>query len=350
MVEGIPKTHIVFDFTDSPHGGGNQMLKALRNDFRKIGCYAEYPKEAELFLFNNFQAIDQVAAIKKQFPSSIFVHRIAGPIRLCTNMRDYREYVVINAARAIADALVFQSTWSRNANRELGFPTAPFEAVISNAPDPLIFNKAERMDHTFNGRKIRLVAMSWSPNWRKGFATYKWLDENLDFTRYEMTFIGNSPITFNNIVHLPPMPSLSLSQALKQHDIFIFASEVEACSNALLEALHCGLPSIAPNSTSNPDVLGKGGLLYNDPGEIPMLLEKIVDQYEIFVDSMPQHSLERVAGAYVDFFLKIAQQTRTGLYRPKRFTFFSQINLSYTLVRWRMGERIRGRMFRARSH
>ena len=76
----------------------------------------------------------------------------------------------------------------------------------------------------------------------KGFKTFKWLDENLDFERYSMTFMGNIPddITFRNIQHQPPVTSEKLAPVLKQHDVYLAASYLEPCSNALVEALASG--------------------------------------------------------------------------------------------------------------
>jgi hypothetical protein len=57
----------------------------------------------------------------------------------------------------------------------------------------------------------------------KGFKTFKWLDENLDFERYSMTFMGNIPddITFVNIQHQPPVTSEKLAPVLKHHDVYL---------------------------------------------------------------------------------------------------------------------------------
>jgi len=73
-----------------------------------------------------------------------------------------------------------------------------------------------------------------------------------------------------------------LAKELKSSDIFIFTSRIESCSNALLEALHCGLPVVAPNSSSNPEVVGKRGLLYSTVEEIPSLVQPNPGRYREF--------------------------------------------------------------------
>ena len=43
---------------------------------------------------------------------------------------------------------------------------------------------------------MRLMALSWSTNPLKGGHVYTWLDQHLDFSRFEMTFIGKCDLTF----------------------------------------------------------------------------------------------------------------------------------------------------------
>eukprot|EP00976_Prorocentrum_cordatum_P069710 1179653-Prorocentrum_minimum.AAC.9 len=66
---------------------------------------------------------------------------------------------------------------------------------------------------------------------------------------YEYTFIGNlpggySPDMFEHVKVVEPLTSENLAPVLRDHDIYIAASELEPCSNALLEALNSGLPTI----------------------------------------------------------------------------------------------------------
>ena len=147
--------------------------------------------------------------------------------------------IILRFNQLIADGIIFQSNWCKEQNKKLFGISSKYETVIYNAPDNEIFNREGKKE--FNpDRKIKLIATSWSSNWRKGFGIYKFLDENLDFSKYEMTFVGNSPIEFKNIRWLKPVPSEKLARILKEHDIYITASQNDPCSNALIEALSCG--------------------------------------------------------------------------------------------------------------
>ena len=55
----------------------------------------------------------------------------------------------------------------------------------------------------------------------KGFKYLKYLDDNLDFDKYKMNFIGNTPVKFKNINIIPPVKSKELGKRIRQ-TIFLF--------------------------------------------------------------------------------------------------------------------------------
>ena len=225
--------HIAFTTIDGPAGGGNQFLMSLKKYLQSIKVYEENSKKADVILFNSHQHASQVAKIKLKCPDKLFVHRIDGPMQLYNKATDKRDSIVFTANKYLADATIFQSAWSREKNYHLGLNKKKAQATISNAPDPTIFNR-EGKSLFSTERKARLIATSWSSNWNKGFGVYKWLDEHLDFEKFEMIFIGNSPVKFKKIKHIPPLNSKNIAQKLKESDIFITASQKDPCSNSLI--------------------------------------------------------------------------------------------------------------------
>ena len=139
----------------------------------------------------------------------------------------------------------------------------------------------------------------------KGFDTLEYLDNNLDFSSYEMTFLGNSPLAFKNIKKIDPVPSREVGLILKEHDIFVFPSKAEACSNTLIEALSCGLPCLCFNATSNSEVLQRGGELFNSNEEILEKLDKIKNNYYSY--QIPSFCLKEKASQYLAFGSDIVQ-------------------------------------------
>jgi glycosyltransferase involved in cell wall biosynthesis len=265
--------------------------------------------DADAIIFNSHHDLDGVEDAHKANPAALFIHRVDGPMRLYNGPQDDRDERVISANRAFADATVFQSRWSERANRDLGFrPNEPV-VVIGNAADPVLFNR-HRPRPPLSSPKIRLIATSWSPNPNKGFDVYAWLDRTLDFSHIEMVFIGNTPIAFRNIRCVPPCSSEQLARHLKESDIYLTASRSDPCSNALAEALSCGLPAIARRDGGHPEVLGQAGELFNSGEQIPGLIERVVADYRTYVNQITVPSIGEIAERYIDILVRCRRATQ----------------------------------------
>ena len=225
------------------------------------------------------------------------VHRVAGPISAYRGEDDGTDRRIWELNQEVADVTVFQSQYSFRANQEIGL-CFKNPAVILNAVDPRIFHPPER-PRNLSGRKIRIVSTSWSKNPNKGTAVYKDLEDRLDWDRFEYTFVGRSPVAFDRIRMVPPMPSRELAQLLRQHDIYITASVNDPCSNALLEALASGLPAVYADSGGHPEIVGEAGLAFSSPGEIPSLLDRLIDEYVVRQSKISVPSLAETTDRYL---------------------------------------------------
>jgi len=342
------KVNILFEFKSGPWGGGNQFLLALKNYLIKINKYEEDPEKAKIILFNSFPDLKitkKILSLKMKKSPPIIIMRLDGPVFLVRGRDKHVDEEIYRFSENITDGIIFQSKWSRRENYKLGLKYAPFETVIMNAPDPLIFNKKGKIRFSAK-RKARLIATSWSSNWNKGFETYKWLDENLDFKRYEMTFVGNSPIKFKNIRHLSPMKSKDLAKMLKKNDIYITASKKDPCSNSLIEAMRCGLPIIALRDGGHPEIVKKGGEMFDTSKEIPVLIKKITDNYKKYPREINLPSIEDVGKKYCQFVQQIYKKFKMGGYIPKKISKIDTIKLQFILLKTRMAEKINKRVNR----
>ena len=323
------KLSIIFNLRSGAYGGGNQFLKALKGALLRLDSYSEYPADADVVLFNSHHSLKEVARLKKSHPDKVMVQRVDGPIRLYASMSDKRDAIVMKANRLFADGTVFQSKWSMERSLELGWPSSGHRTVIMNSPDPSIFNREGRWP-PLSGEKVRLIATSWSDNPNKGFDVYEFLDCHLDFDRYEMTLIGNSPISFKNIRHLPPRESAELAERLKRGDIFITASRADPCSNSLIEARHCGLPALAYRDGGHPEILADGGgELFDRPDDIPQLIERLVRNYETYTGRIKAPSIDRAAGQYQDFANSLRELAGAGKLKPKKPGLLQSLLLAF---------------------
>jgi len=315
--------NIQFPF-DKYGGGGNQFLKALKKEFIKKGVYEQNPEKADVILFNSHHNFDQVFKIKAGFKDKILIHRIDGPVYLIRGRNKDLDKAIFKFNELIADGIVFQSNWSKEQNEKYLKISSKYKTIAHNASDKKIFNKNQRINFS-SKRKIRLISTSNSANWKKGFEVYKFLDENLDFSKYEMTFVGNSPAQFKNIRHIERVCSEKLAKILKEHDIYITASQKDPCSNSLIEALSCGLPAIALNNGGHPELVQTGGELFNGKQDIIEKIEKIAKHYHHYQSQIPEFSIEKTTQDYYKFVQKIYDNAKDKLYNPKKVGFLTKL-------------------------
>jgi len=322
------KINVLYQTKKGPWGGGNQFVVALTKYLNRFNQYAQNPKNADAILFNlNPSAslpmlLSRLKTIKNQHPNKLVFCRIDGPVYLVRNKDLDLDRAFYRFICALSDGVIFQSNWSRQNNYNFGLKHHEFEKVIMNASDPNIFNRHGKIPFS-NQRKTRLIMTSWSSNWRKGFEIYKWLDQCLNFDIFELTFAGNTPTTFSNIKHIPPLDSEKLAELLKYHDIYLTASQKDPCSNALIEALSCGLPSLAKDDGGHPEIVGNGGALFQDPHEIPGLLNNIINNYNTYQNNIHVQTMYHIGKQYVDFMHDIYEKVLSKKYTPK---FFSNRN------------------------
>jgi len=345
-----PTVHICYDFVDGPFGGGNQFLKALRKYLRGEGVYAEDPESADVVLFNSFpfgntELFNQLRDLRAD--GTLILHRVDGPIYGLRQQDRIIDRLIYTANRLLADGTVFQSNWSRKANLEAGMTLTPFHETVMNAPNPDMFNQAVK--EPFDGEPIKIIATSWSANETKGFDIYQYLDRNLDFDRYSMTFVGNSPVEFSNINHVDPVPSDEIADFLKEHDVFITASRNDTCSNSLIEALHCGLPAAVRDSGGHPEIVGDGGTIFKGENDVVDAINRLVTNYEIYQNKIDVPSIDEVGSQYYGLARRVYEAAESRDYDPPKITpqwrAAFNISLKGRIFKWKVQRKLQTVLF-----
>ncbi len=300
------KINIYSKIKDGAWGGGNQFLKALKEGFIKTGNYSESVFDANTIIFNGYQDLLNLISFFFAFRGKKIVYRL-GPI-LHLHRKGFRwkalDYAVALTANLFADLVIFQSLWSYEQALRIGFSKNKKHAIILNAVNETIFYKKEFREK-IPGEKIKLVYSSWSSNMKKGFMYLKFLDEHLDFNKYEFTFIGNSPIEFKNIKMLKPLGSRELAEELRNNDIFLSPVEDDACSNALLEGLASGLPAVALGSGGNLELVKQAGALFSGEEDIMTQIDEVAKNLKSHHSYIQLQSIEEVAKKYVSAIQKL---------------------------------------------
>jgi glycosyltransferase involved in cell wall biosynthesis len=280
-------------------GGANQFLKALKGVLEQRGLYEERADIADAVVFNGYQ---ELSALIRHFffrRKTIRVYRL-GPV-MSLHRRGLKwllvDYLMAFVASMYADVVVFQSAWSLQQAKRFGFWKRRNVHVIPNGVDNTIFfPSADRTP----GDRIRLIYTSWSTNKNKGFSCLQLLDAQLNTDRYHMTFIGNAPIPFANIKTVPPVTSIVLADELRTHDIFISPTKDDACSNAILEALACGLPVVALDSGGNGELVQSGGLLFKTEDELLAAIDAVSADLPLYRSHINILSMEAIADRYLE--------------------------------------------------
>ncbi len=291
---------VFHDDEPPPSGGGHQFLRALIGELERRGVVVERNRISggtPVCLFNSFN-FDFHRLRRFARDGVRMVHRVDGPIRTYRGFDDGSDARIVAINRELAAATVFQSRYSLQQHAAEGLELAA-PVVIPNAPDPAIFHPPPERS-PLAGRRLRIVTTSWSTNPAKGADALRWLDRHLDTDRFEMTYVGRSELELERITLVEPLPSHGVAEQLRAHDVFFTASRHEACSNALLEGLACGLPALYVRSGSNGELVGEAGVGFDAPEELPAALESIAARYEELRAAIEIPSLAEVADRYAE--------------------------------------------------
>lgn len=294
------------EFVKPPYGGGNQFMLALENSFRRLGIIAVRNMLSSMVDVHicNSAFFDTIRFEKqsRRYPVKM-IHRIDGPICYYRGQGMEEDEKIHSLNTRYATATVYQSNYCLRKSRELGF-RAVSPVVIYNAVNSTIFNNRNREPFS-RKRKIKLISSSWSDNPRKGGPLFKWIDQSLDWNRFEYTFVGRVQEQFEHIRHIPPQDSVSLAELLRQHDIFIAASRHDPCSNALLEAQACGLPALYLDDGGHPELVKDGGLPFSGEKDILHQLDLMVRGYEKYQNSIFVTDMDGIAEKYANLARRI---------------------------------------------
>jgi len=291
---------VFHQFRPPPYGGGNQFLVALVGELERRALAVEVNRLSggtPACLYNSFNF--DFGRLRRFAREGVqMVHRVDGPIGVYRGFDDGTDRRVVGVNHAFADATIVQSRYSLEKHRELGLELRS-PVVIPNAVDPAIFHPPATRE-PLSDRRLRVITTSWSDNPRKGTDVLAWLDRNLDFDAFELTFAGNTQAMFDRIRVVGPLPSEPLADLLRTHDVYLAASRDDPCSNALLEALSCGLPAAFLRSGGHPELVGEGGVGFDDPEELPDVLARFRAELEQRRAAIHVSALSEVADRYLE--------------------------------------------------
>jgi glycosyltransferase involved in cell wall biosynthesis len=291
---------VFHEFLPPPTGGGTQFLRALTKELRARGLAVEVNRisgETPSCLYNSFN-FDFRRLRRFARSGCRMVHRVDGPIGVYRGFDDGTDRRIAEINADLAEATVFQSVFSLECHHELGLELRN-PVVIPNAVDPSVFHPPANRE-PLDGRSLRVIATSWSDNPNKGGETLAWLERKLDPSRFQLTFVGRTPVPLERARVVGPVEPPEVAELLRAHDLYVAASRNDPCSNALLEALACGLPAAYLASGGHPELVGEAGLPFSTPEELPDVLERLAAQVEERRAAITIPALADVADRYAE--------------------------------------------------
>ncbi|MGZ4407585.1 MAG: glycosyltransferase family 4 protein [Gaiellaceae bacterium] len=296
---GAADLAVFHEFRPPPYGGGNQFLLALVRELAGRGLSVEVNRLSggtPVCLFNSFNF--DFERLRRFVRNGVrMVHRVDGPIGVYRGFDDGTDRRIAAVNRELASATILQSQYSLDKHRELGLDLIG-PVVIHNAVDPAIFHPPA-MCEPGHGR-LRVIATSWSDNPRKGAEILEWIDRNLDLDSYEVTFAGNTKARLERIRVVGSLASEPLAELLRSQDVYLAPSQDDPCSNALIEALACGLPAAFRRSGGHAELVGEAGISFDDAEELPEVLAKLARELDARRAAIHVPGLADVADRYLE--------------------------------------------------
>ena len=291
---------VFHEYVPPPSGGGHQFVRALSRELERRGLVLETNRISSgtrTCLFNSFNF--DASRLRRFAREDVrMVHRVDGPIGVYRGFDDGTDEHIVELNRRFADATVVQSRYSLEKHAELGLELRS-PVLIPNAPDPEIFHPPAAWN-ALEGRRLRVIATSWSDNPRKGADVLEWLDSHLDEDELEVTFAGRTETKFERIRVVGPLASQELAELLRAQDVYLAASRDDPSSNALLEGLACGLPAAFLRSGGHPELVGEGGLGFDDAEELPELFAQLRRELDVRRAAIRVPALADVTERYLE--------------------------------------------------
>lgn len=320
---------VFFDSTPKSWGGGNQFLRSLAQELSSKGHQVTRrpTSSTEIVLFNAFLYAQgkhlrphHVARLSRTgkrtglrslmpqrmqmlfpaVPSPVLIHRVDGVPELVRGRRTIADDVQL-AVNRLTDHTVFQSEFCKSTFATHCGVSPASSRVILNGVDPTVFFADAA--NTWERGPIRLAAASWSSNPRKGFAT---LAEVSRLPGLEVTFAGNwCPDVDPAYVRLAGiLNSAEVAGLMRSSHAMIHAAWNESSSNAIMEAMACGLPVIYRDSGGNRELAGDYGVPLEE--DLSKTMDNLRRRYaelrgKVIADGR-RFAIARAAEEYVSFF------------------------------------------------
>jgi hypothetical protein len=312
-------------------GGGNQAMSVLVKYLQKRGIQVSFDlREADVDLImlteprahlqsSAYSDKDIVKYLLRRNRKAIVVHRV--------NECDERKGTTgvnrrLRSANLCADHTIFVSTWLKDLHLSQGFKCKSF-SVILNGSDHTVFHSKGYRRWDKKG-PMKLITHHWGGHWMKGFDIYERLDKLLQTEPFKhaisFTYIGNLPrgFQFKNANYVEPVYGVQLASLIRQHHVYVTASQNEPGANHQNEGANCGLPLLYRESGCLPEYCDGFGIAFTEEN-FEEKLREMMATYDYWVDRMKDycHMAGQMCENYYNLFMELLQQREEILKRRR---------------------------------
>lgn len=175
--------------------------------------------------------------------------------------------------------IISVSTANKKMLTELNLYPQDRIGIFPNAIQNKIFyprNKQVARDKFGFDREKFLVAYVGQFTERKGVLRVAQALDGIDDLAIAFAGRGKLIPESSNCVHRQSVIPEDMPYFLSAADVFVLPTLNEGCSNAIIEAMACGLPVISSNLPFNEDILNEGNAILIDPNDIGAVRESVL--------------------------------------------------------------------------
>lgn len=191
----------------------------------------------------------------------------------------------IETVRHLVRGCICVATKSKNESISAGFTTEEKSKVFPNSIDPKLFYPRPRCDmRTKYGYKNEDFIIAFVGQWnsRKGVDRLCEALNNINNSNIKAMFMGrgDEKPSYQHTIFAGTVNHNVLPEMLSCADIFVLPTINEGCSNAIVEAMACGLPIVSSDMEFNKDILTQENSILVDPYNKNQIMDAILQLYQ----------------------------------------------------------------------